>query len=117
MNGQQIVREIESRRRDSDQFIRWWRKENDFVDYELIDHFLDTVNEDEEYEDYELLDAEAMWANLKSRLADRVSREKRKTGEMIFWKRPGKQDQSCLFSPKSIMTIFDVETRGNVIEP
>ncbi len=117
MNGKTIAGEIRRNRGEKDQFIRWWRKENDFVDYELIDRFLDNVSEDEEFGGYELIDTETMWENLKSRIPDRVKRERRKAGEMIFWGRPGKEDQTCPFSPESIMTIFDVETRGNVIEP
>jgi DNA-binding transcriptional regulator PaaX len=116
MNGQQIAEEIERTRRDEDHFIRWWRKENDFVDYELIDRFLDNAQEEDEFAGYELVDLETMWETLTQKVPDRVRREKSKGGEMIYWQRPGKEDQSCPFSPESIMTIFDVETRGNVIE-
>ena len=56
MNGKQVVRAIEQNRKDSDQFIRWWRSENDFVDYELIDRFLETVKAEDEFAGFELLD-------------------------------------------------------------
>lgn len=117
MNGRQIAEEIERGRRPQDQFIRWWRKENDFVDYELIDRFLDNAREEDTFAGYELIDTESMWKILFDRLEGRVKREKSKSGEMIYWTRPGKENQSCPWSAESIMTIFDVETRGNVIEP
>ena len=117
MTGQQIVEEIQSKRGPKDQFIRWWRHENDFVDYELIDRFEDNIEKGQEFDGYQLLDTESMWDLLQKRLPERVSRKKEGAGEMIYWKRPEKGDQTCPFSPESIMTIFDVETRGNVIEP
>ncbi|WP_305042612.1 hypothetical protein [Geoalkalibacter sp.] len=116
MNGKQIAEQIARVRTDKDRFIRWWRKENDFIDYDLIARFLDNLNEEDEFSGFELLDTETMWQTLEARIPERVSRDKTKAGEMIYWKRPGKDDQSCPFSPESIMTIFDVETRGNVIE-
>ena len=116
MNGKQIVEEIQQKRSPDDQFIRWWRKETDFVDYELIDQFLQTAREDQEFEDYELIDLETAWQALKERVGDRVVRSKRTQGEQITWQRPGKPDQTCPFNAQSVMTILDVETRGNVIE-
>ncbi|MDO3376906.1 hypothetical protein [Geoalkalibacter halelectricus] len=117
MNGLQIAEEIKRTRTDQQHFIRWWRRENDFVDYQLIERFLETASEDDEFEGFELLDVESMWETLENKVDGRVQRDKRKAGEMIVWQRPGKEDQTCPFSPESIMTIFDVETRGNVIEP
>ncbi|KIH76476.1 hypothetical protein SAMN05660860_01575 [Geoalkalibacter ferrihydriticus] len=117
MNGLDIAQGIERTRTDKDKFIRWWRSENDFVDYDLIDRFLDNAREEDEFEGFELIDTETMWETLTSKVPDRVRREKHKDGELIVWERPGKEDQTCPFSAESIMTIFDVETRGNVIEP
>jgi hypothetical protein len=116
MNAREIAQQIGQRRGDSDQFVRWWRKENDFVDYELIDRFLDELEEGQEIDGYELIDTETMWHHLKSRLGESVVREKHKAGEMIVWTRPGKGDECCRFSAEAIMAIFDEETGGNVIE-
>lgn len=117
MNGKQVVQEIKQQRQPEHEFIRWWRAEHDWVNYELIDHFLAEASEDDEISGYELVDIEAVWTAVKERVGDRVHREKHAQGEQIVWQRPYKPDQTCPFNAESVKTILDVETRGNVIEP
>lgn len=116
MNGKEIAQEIKQKRQPEHQFIRWWRAEHDWVNYELVDNFLEKASEDEEMDGYELVDIEAVWQALKERVGDRVRREKRTQGEQIVWQRPDRPDQTCPFNAESVMTVLDVETRGNVIE-
>jgi hypothetical protein len=116
MEASELLEKIEAQRREGDQFIRWWRKENDFVDYELIDRFLQRFDDSQVPDGFELLDIETMWQKLKDRVGERVVREKHKQGEMIVWTRPDRQAETCVFNAETIMAIFDEETGGDVIE-
>lgn len=121
MNGSEIAREIAQRQNDSLCFIRWFRKENDFVDYELTERFLRTASVEKEYAGYELLDMEQMWAHVKNLAPKHLHRESRtRGGEVIVWERPevqgSERTQTCPFIPDSLMTIFNVLTKGNVVD-
>jgi len=116
MKAWEIAREVEKQRKEGDQFIRWWRHENDFVDYELIDRFLEKKDDSQLYDGFELTDTETMWKHLKEKVGDRIVREKHKQGDMIVWTRPDKGDECCHFNAETIMAIFDEETAGDVIE-
>ena len=121
MKASEIIRELRANKVDEAGFIKWWRKENDFVDYELIETFFNTTEPNQEFGGYEVLDLQGMWETLKHTTPEHVEREKRGHKEVIVW-RHRRDDGSettevCTFSPQSVMSIFDAETRGNVIEP
>jgi hypothetical protein len=120
MTGGEILERLKAERKAEHKFIKWWRIENDFSDYELIDNFISRTNTDQEYAGYELLDMEDMWNVLKAHAPDRVNREERQHNDVIVWEHhTGKGDvkeEVCPFIPKSLMTIMDVETRGNPID-
>jgi hypothetical protein len=121
MKGQELRDRIRQERRETQFFIKWWRREHDFMYFELIDDLLAQVTDDQEFEGYELMDMEQMWAHLQKIEPEHLSRERRTHGEMIVWKRSdpkqegGEKTEVCPFTPKNLMTIFDVETRGMVI--
>lgn len=120
MKGSEILEQIQQQKNENLPFIRWWRKENDFSDYELLDIFLENLNPQHEFEDFELLDMEQMWEILHRKDPKHLSRDKQWGKDVILWERPEKEGEEghvvCPFTPESIMTIFDVETKGNVIE-
>jgi len=111
----------EINQRSADQaFIRWWRKENDFADFELVDEFCKRENASREFGGFELLDHEQMWQELLRICPDRLSRKKQtKSGEVIIWKHrdaAGKMfEETCPFSASTLMAIFDAETRGDTL--
>ena len=120
MNGNELFKQLEELRKENHQFIKWWRKENDFVDIELLDSFCETVKAGDEFEGFELLDMEQLWEIVKRLCGDRVMRTQRDGHEVINWERLDKQGAkrtiSCSFAPEFLLQIFDVETRGNYIE-
>ena len=116
MKGSQILRELKERDIGDKRFIKWWRRENDFVDYELIEHFTRDVSEDQDFAGYELLDTEQMWQALQGQAGERVRREKRTQGEFLLWEKEEGEVQECPFTPKNVIAVFDAETRGNVID-
>jgi hypothetical protein len=120
MEGREVLAQVNRQRTRGHQFIKWWRREHDFLNFELLDDFEAQMGEREErikwLEGFELLSTEQMWEELQSRFPERVSREKRTKGEFLVWRRPGRGVQECLFTPENIMVVFDAETRGNVID-
>lgn len=120
MNGKELFKQLEQERTENHCFIKWWRKENDFVDIELLDSFYDTAQAGEQYEGFELLDMEQLWELVKKQCGERVTRTTRDGQELLTWERQDKQGGSrtisCSFAPEFLLQIFDVETRGNYIE-
>ncbi len=120
MKGAEIVQRLETECQEQHKFIKWWRIENDFVDYELIETFISTVDRNQVFAGYELLNMEQMWTLLKAQAPQRVQRKEREHKDVIVWEhhtRKGEvKEEVCPFIPQSLMTIMDVETRGNVID-
>lgn len=120
MTGNELIKQLNEQRKDDHKFVKWWRKENDFVDIELFDTFFASVKASDQFEGFELLDMNQLWEIVKRLCADRVTRAVHGTEEMITWERPDDQGAvrkiSCSFAPEFLMQIFDVETKGNYIE-
>ncbi|RMF47773.1 MAG: hypothetical protein D6751_01930 [Deltaproteobacteria bacterium] len=115
MKGQDVFERISATRTPEDRFIRWWRKENDFVDYELLSDFLHRLQGNEEFAGFELLDTDTMWTQLKRFAGDRVRRETRTRGDYIIWQRSAGKAQETVqmsYTAESIMHIFNEETQG-----
>jgi hypothetical protein len=118
MRKLEILGIINEQRNESHCFVKWWRKENDFLDYDLIETFMENLRSDEYIEGIELLTMDDMWIELKRIDGSRLKLENKAAGEKVIWEHKGKsgvKTQSCDFTPKTLMTIFDVETRGNPV--
>jgi hypothetical protein len=120
MRGSEIVSELQNRKVADQRIIKWWRKENDFLDYELVGSFLNDVKPNQEFGGYEVIDTQEMWETLQKVPGVKVSRDKRRGEEVIVWTHTSSDGRetthTCNFSPQSIMTIFDIETRGDVVD-
>jgi len=122
MRGAEIIERIQRERTPDKQFIRWWRREEDWLDYDLIDRFLQNADPDEEIGGYSLVTMEEMWDQVLTLTGeDRLRREARDGSEMLIWRREqssnkGEKEYTCLYSPESLINILDVETRGNLID-
>jgi len=120
MSGREVVRAVEATKTPDHRFIKWWRKENDFTDLELIDTFIAGVGSSDEIGGFELLDMDQAWRLVTRLCPDRVSRRTFDRHEEIIWDRKGKdgalRSYRCDFSPEFLLKIFDVETRGNYVD-
>ena len=119
MRGSEILSALDGRRTDEHRFVKWWRKENDFLDYDLIDRFVDNIELSEEIGGFDLLTMEDMWEEVKQVGGTRVNLVHDNTGDRIKWVHKGKSGAHtnlCDFTPESVMQIFDVETRGNPVD-
>ena len=119
MKSRQIIRELEQGKQQGKKFIKWWRKENDFADFELIDRYIQTTDQFE-IENFELLDMDEMWELLKNWQPSRLNYVKLTKDGKIEWQHTDKQGQkniyTCPYNAHTIMSIFDTVTQGDTIE-
>lgn len=118
MKKSEILEKIKEQRNASHYFVKWWRKENDFVDYELIDRFIDDADDTKEMEGFNLLTMDEMWNVLQKVSGINVKLLHNISGDKVEWVHIGKsgtKTQTCVYTPETLMTIFDVETKGNPI--
>ena len=119
MTGYEIRKDLRHARGGERCFIKWWRKENDFVDYELVDTFLANLKPEHEFAGFELLTAEQMWEELHRREPRRVMLGHRRGETVIRWQHmaeDGTMREDILpFDPRAIMTVFDGETHGDTL--
>jgi hypothetical protein len=115
MTTAEIAKTIRNERTSDMQFISWWRKEEDFLDYDLIDRFMENAGQNREVGGYELLTTEQMWDRLEKVCGKRVLKTQKAGEQLIEWDTKGGV-RTCPYTPKSMIEIFDVETKGNVVD-
>ena len=119
MKSDEIIRGIKQGQSEGKIFIKWWRRENDFTDYELSESFIANADPSHEIAGYELLDVDEMWDVLKRWKPNGLKRVLTDKGEMIKWQKKGVDGalevRTCPLSAQAIMFIFDYETRGDVL--
>lgn len=119
MKEHEIIKMIEERRNENHCFVKWWRKENDFLDYDLIDKFIDDAGSNMELGGIELLTMDDMWNELQRIAGTQVKLLRDSSGDKVEWVHRGKtgtKTQVCAYTPETLMTIFDVETKGNPVD-
>ena len=119
MRESEILKMIGERRNENHHFVKWWRKEDDFLDYELVEKFIENAGSNKELEGIELLTMEEMWNELKRIAGTRVKLMHDTSGDSVEWVHKGKagtKTQVCTYTPETLMTIFDVETKGNPVD-
>jgi hypothetical protein len=118
MRGREIYSEVVKLRAAEHSFVKWWRKENDFVDYDLIDRFLANIDHAEEIGGLDLLTLDEMWEQVKRICGTRVKLERDSKGDRIEWARKRKDgihNETCIYTPETVIHVFDVETKGNPV--
>jgi hypothetical protein len=119
MRSEDIIQQLKRGKLEGKEFIKWWRKENDFSDYELVDSYLKNVDKAHELENFELLDINQMWEVLKRWNPKGIRRSKSTKSDTIEWQHVTKDGRkhtyTCPYNAHSIMSIFDAETRGDTI--
>jgi hypothetical protein len=113
------MKTLNERRTDNHRFVRWWRKEEDFLDYDLIDRFVANSSGNEEIGGIDLLTMDDMWNVVKKVGGSRVKLVHNTNGDAVEWVHEGKRGLKidvCSFTPETLMTILDVETHGNPVD-
>jgi hypothetical protein len=119
MRGREIVAALNERRTEKHCFVKWWRKEEDFLDYDLIDRFVENTGGTEEIGGIDLLTMDEMWNEVRRIGGTRVTLLHNENGDRVEWVHEGKtglRTNVCAFTPETLMEIFDVETRGNPVD-
>ncbi len=119
MKEYEILKMIEERRNENHRFIKWWRKEEDFSDYELIERFKEDAGANIELGGFELLTMDDMWNELKRVAGTHIKLVHDSSGDKVEWVYEGKTDtktQVCAYTPETLMTIFNVETKNNPVD-
>ena len=119
MNGYELKQSLMSNDAEGRYFIKWWRKENDFADYELIDQFLQHLKPESEFENYQLLSMDDMWKELRRHASARIWMEKHKGESEVHWQHLGgdgsSREDHYRYTPKVLMALFDRETHGDTL--
>ena len=119
MRGHDAVVTLNERRTDKHFFVKWWRKEEDFLDYDLIDRFVENTRGTEEIGGIDLLTMDDMWNEVRRVGGSRVTLLHGTGGDSVEWVHKGKsgiRKNTCAFTPETLMQIFDIETKGNAVD-
>lgn len=118
MRGNEIYKALEDRKRGEHRFVKWWRKENDFLDYDLVDRFVDNFRGSDEIDGFDLLTMDDMWKEVERVCGRRITLRHETNADLVEWvhgSSNGTHTEVCIFSPETVMHIYDVETRGNPV--
>lgn len=118
MKGNEILKVLDEQRNKEHKFIKWSRKEDDFVDYDLIERFIDNFSGSTELDNISLLTMEEMWHELQRLAGKRVQLVSGSAGDSVEWVHHGKKGtttQNCPYTAENLMTIFDIESKGNPV--
>ena len=123
MQGYELVKKIESERNAHPErmFIRWWRKEEDYLDFDLVARFLEKLDYGAEIGGFDLIDQEEMWQTIKKRCDGRAAKVQRDGRWVLVWTPPeGAEIEERLSeypdTPESLLKILDVETNFNYVD-
>ena len=119
MTGNELKRRLMDTDLEGRCFIKWWRKENDFADYELVDHFMENLAPEHEFESFQLMTMDEMWNELHNLEPKRIWMDKQHGEKVLHWQHLGSDGQLrediYRFSPKVLMALFDKETHGDTL--
>ncbi len=116
MTGKEIVSQIRAQRGPEDVFIKWWRREEDWLDYDLINRFVANVQEDETIDGFELVGVDELWEEVRRLAGKRVEKVERGGEDLLLWERKEGDKRECLFTPENLLDLFDAETGGNYVD-
>lgn len=119
MKESDVLKMIHEQRSENHHFVKWWRKEEDFLDYDLIERFVENAAGNEEIGGVELLTMDDMWSELKRIGGTRIKLLRDPSGDKIEWlhkEKTGTRTEVCEYTPETLMVIFDVETKGNPVD-
>jgi hypothetical protein len=124
MQGHELLKKIdkEKAKNPSNIFIKWWRGEEDFIDFDLLSRFQETLDYGTEIGGFELIDQDEMWRTLEERCKGRATRVQRDNGEyVVLWTPPeGAEVEERLpeypYTPESLLKILDIETNYNYVD-
>lgn len=102
-------------------FIKWWRNEEDFIDFDLVGRFLENLKPTTSIGGFQLIDQEEMWRTVEGRCKGRVTKEQREGEWVLRWtpskgKEVEERSAEYPYTPESLLKILDVETDYNYVD-
>ena len=124
MQGYELLKAIEKEKqaRPNSVFIKWWRKEEDYIDFELLAGFIEKVkNDGTNIEGFELIDQDEMWRTVEARCKGRASKVQREGRWVVIWTPPEHAEleerlPEYPYTPESLLKILDIETNYNYVD-
>lgn len=123
MQGYELVKKVETEKREHPDrmFIKWWRNEEDFVDFDLVSRFLDSYSFSSEIAGFELIGMDEMWETVLRRSKGKASKVRANGGWMVHWTPPkGAEDverrSEHPYTPETLLMVLDVETGDNYVD-
>jgi hypothetical protein len=123
MQGYELVKEIEKEKSGHAErvFIKWWRKEEDYIDFDLVVRFLENLNYASDISGFELIDQDAMWRVVESRSNGKATKVQRDGRWVVLWSPPkGSETEitctECDYTPETLLKILDAETNDNFVD-
>jgi len=123
MQGRELIKRIENEKiaHPDRVFIKWWRKEEDFIDFDMVSRFLLNLKESTEIGGFDLINLDEMWETVERRCKGRVSKEQRDGDWVVHWtpssgKEVEQKPMEYPYTPESLLKILDVETNYNYVD-
>jgi hypothetical protein len=123
MQGYELVKKIKEERSTHPErvFIKWWRKEEDFIDFDLVERFLSNLDFGANFDGYDLIDQDEMWHTIERRCQGRVSKVQREGHWVLLWTPPKNAEVEKGLTeypntPESLLKILDAETNFNYVD-
>ena len=88
----------------------------DWLDFDLLETFVETVDPDEEIGGFDLLTMEEMWEQVQKVCASRVEKTKKRGEDVVVWQKGEGEELVCPFTPEALLHIFDTETHGDFVD-
>ena len=117
MTSYELKKALKEQLRPEHRFIKVWRKEEDFLDFDLIDRFLANYRDDQSIDGFELVTMDEMWDYIRQVAGSKVNRSVKEGKDVVLW-----SDKDALvtkempFDPESLITIFDAETEDSFVD-
>lgn len=117
MTGYELTKAIREQRGSDHSFIKFWRKEEDFLDFDLLDRFLGNLRDDQVIDGFELLNTDAMWDQVRHVAGKVVTRTVKDGNDVLLWTdAEGMVTKELPFNEESLITIFDAETNDSYVD-
>lgn len=127
MQGSEIVRQLdaETGAHPERNIIKWWRKEEDYIDFDLVEDFRRNLDASVEIEGFELIDLEHLWLAVREHCDERrLKRESRNGKWVLIWEPPEDAEdvegpgiaREYPYTAQMLLKILDAETRDNYVD-
>lgn len=123
MQGYELVKEVERERSHHPErmFIKWWRKEEDWINFDLVTRFLENLNYSSDITGFELIDLDQMWRAVESRSKGAVRKVERDGKQIVLWTPPKHSEHEitcteCEYTPETLLKILDAVTDDNYVD-